>query len=308
MNVLWFSFSLITAAPWHQSLRALGHNLDLRFYYDKVSFPNGLLPIPPDRAILDIAERTRPDVILFCGIADGARMPTAETFRALRRICPVIMLSGDLSDPPWHPFISNFAEAGCFDLIVNFDGNDAWPKRPGFPDFTAITPIAPEFYPVSKDLKNRLIPFGFCGGCATPSRWEIIGWLVENAGLQIKPREEVYGTYARYAAFMQECAITISVPFSGSDNSRQVKGRVIESGLARTVLLDHVSSAAKNYFTPGVDYIQYENREHAAELVKMLLANIDKAQQVANNLHKRVREEHSPAIFWDRVFKAAGVQ
>ena len=51
MNVLWFSFSLITAAPWHQSLRALGHNLDLRFYYDKVSFPNGLLPIPPDRAI-----------------------------------------------------------------------------------------------------------------------------------------------------------------------------------------------------------------------------------------------------------------
>ena len=161
---------------------------------------------------------------------------------------------------------------------------------------------------MSKDLKDRLIPFGFCGGCASPSRWEIIGWLVDNAGLQIKPREEVYGTYARYAAFMQECAITISVPFSGSDNSRQVKGRVLESGLARTVLLDHVSSAAKNYFTPGLDYIEYENREHAAELVKMLLANLDKAQQVANNMHKRVREEHSPAIFWQRVFDAVGVK
>lgn len=161
---------------------------------------------------------------------------------------------------------------------------------------------------MSKPLKDRLVPFGFCGGCASPSRWEIIGWLVDNAGLQIKPREELYGTYARYAAFMMETAITISVPFSGSDNSRQVKGRVLESGLARTLLLDHISSAAKNWFTPGVDYLEYESREHAASLVRELMNDWPRAQRIADSLHDRVKAEHSPAIFWDKVFRAAGVK
>lgn len=308
MRALWFSFSLITAEPWHKSLRELGHDLDLRFYYDKITNPPGLLSIPPDREMLDIARNEKPDVILFCGIADGSRLPSAETIRDIRRNIPVILLSGDLSDPPWWPYLNGWARDCGFDLIVNFDGNDGFPKRPGFRDFTALTPIAHEFYPVSKPLKDRLIPFGFCGGCASPSRWEIIGWLVDNAGLQIKPREELYGTYARYATFMLETAITISVPFSGSDNSRQVKGRVLESGLARTLLLDHVSSAAKNWFTPGVDYVEYENREHAAFLVRELMNDRPRAQRIADSLHDRVKAEHSPAIFWDKVFKAAGVK
>jgi hypothetical protein len=301
VNILWFSFSLITAEPWHRSLPGTR----VVYYYDKITRPPGLLSVPPDREMLDIARGACPDIVLFCGIADRSRMPSPETFNALRKLCPVVMLSGDLSDPPWWPYLEIYKD--CFDLIVNFDGNDNWPKRHG--DFTALTPIATEFYPVaSKQLNDRLIPFGFCGGCASPSRWEIIGWLVDNAGLQIKPREETYGTYARYARFMQECSITISVPFSGSDNSRQVKGRVLESGLARTVLLDHVSSAAKNYFTPGIDYVEYETREHAAELVRELMNDWPRAQRIADSLHDRVKAEHSPAIFWDKVFKAAGVK
>lgn len=307
MNILWISLAVITSEPWNVSLQSLGHNVDQWFYFDKVSHPDKLLPIPPDRALLDLARNAPRDIILFCGVADAGLMPSPDTFVQLRKLCPVVMLSGDLSDPPWWPYLEPFRAAGSFDLVANFDGSDKWPKCTDR-DFTALTPIAHEFYPMSKPLKDRLIPFGFCGGCASPSRWEIIGWLVDNAGLQIKPREELYGTYSRYAAFMMETAITISVPFSGSDNSRQVKGRVLESGLARTLLLDHVSSAAKNWFTPGVNYLEYESREHAASLVRELVNDWPRAQCIADSLHDRVKAEHSPAIFWDKVFKATGVK
>lgn len=304
MNILWISLAVITSEPWNVSLQSLGHNVDQWFYFDKVSHPDKLLPIPPDSALLDLARSAPRDIILFCGVADAGLMPSPDTFVQLRKLCPVVMLSGDLSDPPWWPYLK--AHKNSFDLVVNFDGNNNWPKcTPN--DFTALTPVAHEFYPVSKPLKDRLIPFGFCGGCASPSRWEIIGWLVDNAGLQIKPREEQYGSYNRYAAFMLETAITVNVPFSGSDSSFQVKGRVLESGLARVCLLDHVSSASKNWFRPNIDYVVYETKEHAAAIVKELLSDLDRAQTFADNLHKRVVEEHSPKIFWDKVFKAVGL-
>ena len=158
MKIVWFSFSLITAECWHRSLP----EAKVFFYYDKITRPPGLLSIPPDREMLDIARNEEPNLILFCGIADGSRLPSGETFRALKKICPVVMLSGDLSDPPWWPYLETLRYNECFNLYVNFDGNDSWPKSTP-PDFTALTPIAHEFYPMSKPLKDRLVPFGFGG-------------------------------------------------------------------------------------------------------------------------------------------------
>lgn len=285
---------MCTAEVWHRSLPYAE-----LYCYDKLSNP-------PDRNMLDIARSSRPNVILFCGVADWSRMPSPSTLRQLREQAPVVLLSGDLSDPPWWPYLQTFRDAESFDLMVNFDGNDLWPHKS--PDFTALTPMSPTFYRRSdKLLKDRLIPFGFCGGCSSPSRYEIINHLVDHAGLQIKPREEIYGTYQRFANFMMECAIVPNVPFSGSDNARQVKGRVIESGLARCCLLDHVSSASKNWFTPGEDYIEYENREHAVALAKELSGDWGRAQRIADNLHRRVTEEYSAEKFWAKVFEAAGV-
>ena len=301
MRVLWFTWTLITAEPWHRTLP----DAKLVFYYDKITRPPGLLRIPPDQEMLDIAASYKPDVILFCGIADGSRMPSAATFRTLRRLCPVVLLSGDLSDPPWWPYLDTFRREQCFDIVVNFDGNDSWPKCTAR-DLTSLTPLAPEFYMAPKPLKDRIIPFGFAGGYASSSRADIINYLIQNAGLQVKTREEVYGTYGRFARFMMECRVTVNVPYSGSDNSRQVKGRVLESGLAKVCLLDHVSSESRKWFTPGVDYIEYETAEHAAALSKELLADLDRAQEIAESLHRRVTQEHSPDKFWAKVFAAIG--
>jgi hypothetical protein len=301
MSVLWWAFSLCTATPWHRSLP----NAKFFYYYDKVSHPPGLLPIPPDRAMLDIAAKERPDLMLFDGIADGARMPQPSTLRALRSIAPLVLLSGDLSDPPWWPYLETFKDERCFDVMVNFDGNPSWPKPERSLDL--LTPIAHEFYPMPlKPLAQRIIQFGFAGGCASPSRWEIIGYLVDHAGLKIMPRDETYGSYGRFARYMMECQLTVNVPISGSDNSRQCKGRVLEAGLAGTCLLEHESSAAQFWFEAGRDYVVYRTREEAAELSRELLADVPRMEAIAQRLQRKVRENHSPAIFWQRIFEAVG--
>ncbi len=300
MNVIWWAFSLCTATPWHRSLP----NAKLFFYYDKISHPPNLLPIPPDRAMLDIAAKERPDLMLFDGIADGTRMPQPSTLRKLRSIAPLVLLSGDLSDPPWWPYLETFRDEHCFDLVVNFDGNKSWPK-PGR-SLDMLTPIAHEFYMSPRPLAQRLIPFGFAGGCASPSRWEIIGYLVDHAGLQIMPRDERYGSYDRYARFMMECQLTVNVPISGSDNSRQCKGRVLEAGLAGTCLLEHESSAAQFWFSPHEDYVVYRTREEAAALSRELLADVPRMEAIAQRLQRKVLANHSPEKFWAAVFKAVG--
>ena len=218
----------------------------------------------------------------------------------------MVLLSGDLSDPPWWPYLRDFRAAGCFDCIVNFDGNEAWPS--GNRDLTMLTPMSPSFFANQRPLKDRLIPFGFCGGCGSPSRREIIDYLVEHAGLQIKPREEQYGTYARYARFMLECQLTVNVPHSGSDNAEQVKGRVLEAGLAGTCLLEHEASAARHWFDAGTDYIVYRTKEEAAMIARGLLENVTLMQETALRLQRKVIENHSPAKFWARVFEAVGVR
>ena len=294
MKILWLSFSLITAEPWHASLPQAQI-----VFYDR-------LPNPIDRSMLDIASNACADIILFCGIAAWERMPSLETLCRLRSIAPTVFLSGDLSDPPWHPYLNTFRKRGCFNAYVNFDGNDNWPHSA--PDFTALTPMSPSFFANQKPLKDRLIPFGFCGGCGSPSRREIIDYLVEHAGLQIKPREEQYGTYARYANFMKECQLTVNVPHSGSDNSEQVKGRVLEAGLAGTCLLEHEASAARHWFDAGTDYIVYRTKEEAAMIARGLLENVTLMQETALRLQRKVIENHSPEKFWARVFEAVGAR
>ncbi len=71
-----------------------------------------------DVEILAIAKAVKPDVIFYIGSAGGTGMPTIDTFQILREIAKSINLVCDGADPPWHPFIREYAKADCFDLQV----------------------------------------------------------------------------------------------------------------------------------------------------------------------------------------------
>jgi hypothetical protein len=296
VKILWASFSFMTAEPWHASLKywAEGRHDVAVCWYDYLQ---------PDHDLLDAAYDFRPDIILYTGMADWNKTPSLSTFRRLRKYAPIVHISGDLSDPPYDPYLKRYGEDGTFDLTVNIDGNDEW-NRHGAKGITLLSPTAPQFFEGAKPLCERSIDFGFAGGLGSPSRREIVEHLQKEAGLVVKPYDNRWGSYADYARFLMDCKIVLNIPFSGSDAVRQVKGRVLEAGLAGCVLLDHVESASSHWFTPCFDYLVYSGKEHAADAVKVGESLL---QKFAYHLSTKVREEHSPDRFWGRVFSEVGL-
>jgi hypothetical protein len=291
-------FEYCTIEPWLASLDYLArHDVSVTWYTRET---------PCDHIILNDVFAAQPDIILYTGMADWDKTPSLSTFRRLRKYAPIVHISGDLSDPPYDPYLKRYGEDGTFDLTVNIDGNDEW-NRHGAKGITLLSPTAPQFFADPKPLAGRPIDFGFAGGLGSPSRREIVEYLQGAAGLVVKPYDNRWGSYADYARFLQDCKIVLNIPFSGSDAVRQVKGRVLEAGLAGCVLLDHVESKSQNWLAMGHDYFVYHDKEGAARGVKYALGGEMALQPFADRLSSWVREQHSPDRFWGRVFSEVGL-
>ena len=296
MKILYFVFSYRTADPWIRSLFDINEHQTFVEYYD-------LYQAPTDRMFLDAHDRIAPDIVIATLTAGGPFLPSPGTLAKINAKSPVVFMSGDLGDPPWWPYLKEYRDARAFSVAVNFDGNHDWPKEGK--DFTALCPISPTYYRDREpNLAKRPIPFGFLGTFASPSRAEILSYLGKHAGLVLRAANNVSAPYEQYAKFMMQCRLVPNVPISGSDAVRQVKARVVEAGLAHCCLLDHVSSKARDWLRPGVDYIEYDTPQQAVTLAKNLLSEPFLMQLCADNLRWRIQEEHSPEIFWGKVFDA----
>lgn len=300
MNVLFLSPSDMLTEPVISGLYSLNKHAIEVCRYDRIG-------VPVDQGMLDAVDLIRPDIVLYIGQNGGPYLASTDTFERIRKHCPTVFLLFDGVDTTWLNLVSEYRKRDVFTVTVNIDGNDGWEKGPK--DFTALTPTDPRFYRDQKPLLERPIKFGFAGGYASPSRAEVVNYLIEHAGLVVPRRNEKYGSYQAYADFMMSCQIVLNVPFTGSDNSTQVKGRVIEAGLAGCVLLEHESSVTKRWFDMGRDYVPYNNQTHASDIANDLLKAKDMTVKktmtwFSGNLHKSVAE-HSPTIFWNKVFERA---
>ena len=291
IKLLWILFDYNTAEPWVDSL------LDLNAYDAQIHWYNR--SVPSDQGILDAVDRFKPDLIVYTGTAGGPEIPSPSTLAKIRKKAPTVFLSGDVGDPPWWPYIEEYRRCECFDLYVNFDGNDEWPKGPR--DYTCLSPIAPKFFPNgSRPLKDRPIDFGFAGTYShndpTDPRRKILDPL-RAAGLVLKPWSPVYNTYESVGRFLSNVKITVNMPWSGSGQVTQVKARVFEAGLAGCMLIDHVDSQARHWYEPGEDYAVYETPADVLKTVHLLLNEPERAQEMASNLQKAVHARPA-SLFW----------
>lgn len=295
IKLLWILFNYNTSEPWRDSL------LDLNAYDVRIHIYNEP-PLPSDNGILDAVDRFKPDLIVYTGTAGGPEIPSPATLARCRKAAPTVFLSGDVGDPPWWPYIAEYRKHECFDLYVNFDGNDNWPKGPR--DYTCLSPIAPKFFARGdRPLKDRAIEFGFCGtyahGDANDPRRKILDPL-RAAGLVLKPWSRDYHTYHTVGRFLTNVKITVNMPWSGSGQVTQVKARVFEAGLAGCVLIDHVDSQARHWYKPLTDYLEYETPEDVLKLVGSLLREPEIAQKYATNLQRAVHARPA-SLFWKKL-------
>lgn len=297
MKVLLFSPTDMNLEVIDAGLLALGS-------YETTICKFDLIGVPPDIEMLNVADKVKPDVAVIIGQHDGPYRASTSTFLALKRKCPTVLIVFDAGEALWVPRLEEYRDRNVFSATVNIDGNQEWthPEK----HWTTITPTAPHFYRNRPPLSDRPVRFGFAGGYSSRKRREIVEYLVEKAALVIPRRDERYGSYQAYADFMCSCKVVLNIPFTGTETGVQVKGRVVEAGMAGCVLLEHVDSAAQHWFKPWTDYAAYSTKEEAAMIVADLLGNPREMTRLATNLHQRV-QQYVPQEFWRHVFSEVGL-
>lgn len=134
MKVLWLSPSDMLTEPVMAGL--VGHEIDI-CRYDRVG-------VPPDRAILDHADRVRPDIILYIAQNGGPFLAGTDVFIRLKKLAPTVFLLFDGTDQTWARLLEEYRAHDVFTTTVNIDGNRDWAQGPK--DLTLLTPTAPHFY------------------------------------------------------------------------------------------------------------------------------------------------------------------
>lgn len=88
----------------------------------------------------------------------------------------------------------------------------------------------------------------------------------------------------------------------------QVKGRVIESGLAGACLLENKGAPTDGWFTPGVEYLEYGDQFEAEQIIRRLENEPAETQAIGDALRRRILAEHTPKHFWSTIFKRIGFE
>ena len=280
-------------------------NMDIRVLrYDRCG-------APVDRGILDGVDRYSPHLLLYISQAAGPYVPQTSTFHRIREHTPIVHLCLDAGDTGFTPLLTKYRDEGCFTYTVACDGCACGPV-----DWIGFHPIDFRNYRHSQIplLSRRAVRLGTCGGFPYGLRRDTIEALKRDCGLYIKPREENYGSYQRYANFLMSCQIVVDCALSagGFDGkgpyARTLKTRAIEVGLAGACLLEIRGCALNKWAEEDVDYATYETPDEAVAVARDLMANPDKAQRMAERLSRVVREKMNPTIFWSNVFNACGLQ
>lgn len=248
-----------------------------------------------------------PDVIVYLSVSGGQYLASIETFKTLKDIAPSIHICFDASCPDWHPLLSEYINNECFEVQINIDGNFKWPQ--GVKDFTTLCPIDHRPYQKVEHSYQRFLSrpvhCGFAGGTGSPDRRAIIDYLQTNNAIKVMPREEVYGSYVRYADFLTQSKLVLNMSRCGSGKARQVKARVIEAALSHSLLLEEKNSTTSTWFKAGEDFLEYETKEEALQLIEGLYDNEASVFTYAENLHRKVIKHYSAERFWSKAFGLA---
>lgn len=245
----------------------------------------------------------KPDVIVYIGSRWGAVMTPMALAKLNAEVAPTVHLCSDAADLPWHELLLEYHYAGCFSLQVAIDGNKAWPLSET--QLTLLTPVDPANFNGSRLHAERSIACGFAGNPGGPNsiRRTILSELAFRQAVSFRMRNEELDSYAGYCKFLLDTRMSLNLAHTGTQAAKQVKGRVVESGLAGCLLLEQSGAPTKDWFTPGEDFIEYEGADDAEKIIKHFAARPDETQEVGARLRAKVLAEHTPERFWRRIFE-----
>ena len=266
-------------------------------------------PNETDESVYAKAKEYAPDLVVYIGGCFGKQPATATLARINSKIAPMVHICSDAADAPWWPLLREYHLAGAFAVQVAIDGNANWPGAEV--GMTLLTPIDPEHFNGSvKPHAERDYVCGWAGNAGSEGgrRRAILTELMLRNLLRVRMRNEETDSYNGMCAFLGNCRMSLNIPYSGTEQAMQVKGRVIETGLAAGVLLEVRGSPTAQWFTPGVDYLEYSSMDELIEAIKVYELQLPEwGEEMGKRFQARVLAEHHPRVFWSKILRRIGL-
>ena len=296
-----------------ESLASLGHETGVYMFRHAV---HGAAPVNIDPEVLHHVQGFEPELIVYVGACGRCTKPSPKLFKKLNNeVAPCVLICSDAADEssPWWKELFEYDAHDAFRVMVAIDGNSNWPFHDRH--LTALTPISPSWYPNPKRHSERTIKLGFAGNVGrvyTLKNGRKVGrkMILDQLPIQLRQRdgttmdsEAAAQSYQGCVDFMLNTRIMPNFSDTGSFEHHHVKGRVVEAGLAGCLLLEPTTSPAKDWFEPGVDYIEYGGIADLKETIRRYIDDPDETEKFGFRLREKVLAEHTPAKFWGRVME-----
>jgi spore maturation protein CgeB len=107
---------------------------------------------------------------------------------------------------------------------------------------------------------------------------------------------------------MQDCRISLNLSHTGTQAAKQVKGRVVEAALAGSCLLELANSPTRDWFEPGVDFLEYQRPGDAIETIQHYAKHPEQTEAIARRLREKVLAQHGPQHFWGRILDRLAIK
>lgn len=299
LKATFLSTSTSETTKYMESIRTLGMEADI-LRYD--------LPGGTEAAIYAQAVACKPDALVYIGSAFGPQISTRVLAKLNHEVAPMVHLCSDAADQPWHPLLMEYHYGGAFSLQVAIDGNKNWPLHDS--QMTALTPVDPSHFRMANDHALRPLGCGFAGnpGGEGSFRRHIVSELMFHNAVAVRMRSDMAETYQGYCDFLMQCRLSLNVALTGTQTSKQVKGRVIESAYAGCCLLEQEGAPTSDWFEPGVDYLEYRKVDDCEVLIRELMTDPARTQEIGDRLRRKVLARHTPQHFWGRIMERIGVK
>lgn len=255
------------------------------------------------------AKEYAPDLIVYIGQRWGQTPAAATLANMTNRIAPMVHICSDAADPPWWDMLSHYHQAGAFALQVAIDGSRKWPLAQS--QLTCLTPVDPAWFMPQAGTPHSERPVA-CGYAGNPGSGggskrtgmlsALLGAKPEGRLIDLRIRSNLPHTYESYCDYMTKCRMSLNIAHSGTEATTQVKGRVIESGLAGCCLLETKGAPTSDWFRPGLDYLEYGDQFEAEQIIRRLEHEPEATQAMGESLRARILAEHTPEKFWKRIF------
>lgn len=261
-----------------------------------------------EQMLYDRVRDAKPDMIVYVGSRWGLIPSIATLAQINSKVAPMVHFCSDAADYPWHDLLREYHDKGCFSLQVNIDGSNKWPGASS--GLTMLTPVDPLHFPSPLPPHSaRPVVCGFAGntgGGPNSRRTIILTELLEKRAIDMRVRSPLPFTYEGYCEYLTRCRISLNIAYSGSEQTMQVKGRVIEAAIAGSCVLETKGSPTSEWFEPGRDYLEYESAEEAVDIIGRM--PVEATQRIADNLRAKIMEKHSPRMFWSTALNRIGVK